>query len=93
MKNGVYKTRIKAKDGLSRRDRVYDWFMDTLYNGVEYWGEADTEECYSNIGKWALQITNNLSKDSFDVVFKMLDDNVVEFWYIDHIGTIKKVFG
>ena len=89
---GYYKTRIKVKPQLNRAETVCDYLMTTLYENVEFWGLSDTDQVYTNIGKWALNIEKNLSDDSFDVVMIFHDDNITEFWYVDEIGTIKKVF-
>lgn len=89
---GYYKTRIAVKPELTRAQTVCDYLMTTLYENVEFWGVAETEQVYTNIGKWALNIDKNLSDDSFEVVMIFHDDNITEFWYVDEMGTIKKIF-
>lgn len=93
MQDGFYKTRLKDVSGQSRRETVLSYLMTTLWENTEFWGKDNTEECHINIGRWAWNISKTMSRSSFDVVVKIKDDDVVEFWYVDKMGTIKKVFG
>lgn len=92
MKDGFYKVKLKAVSGQPRIETCISYIMTTLWNGVEYLGEDETEECYRNIGAWALSITTHSARTHFDLVMKLKDDNITEFWYVDGRGTIKKVF-
>lgn len=94
--DGYYKARVSVKPQLSRLDNAFDFIATTLWDNAEFWGiespDDDNTALYSNIGRWALDIEKNLSADSFDLVAVFKDDNVTEFWYVDELGTIKKVF-
>ena len=90
--HGYYKLRIATKTGQTRKETVLDYISTTTWNTAEYMGEKETTELYTNIGIWAMNITKNMTKNSFDVIVIFDNDNVKEFWYVDAKGTIKKVF-
>lgn len=94
MLDGYYKTRLPIHQGITRKETVFKYInKETLeLDNVEYWGTKDYEKHYYKIGSWANECYKHLSTDSFDVVIIIDKGKVIEFWYVDKIGTIKKVY-
>lgn len=90
--NGYYKTTIATKASKTRLETALEYISTTTWNNTEYWGLKNTENCYINIGRWAKEINPKQSNDYFDIVVIFENDNVIEFWYVDEVGTIKKVY-
>lgn len=92
--DGYYKTRLPIHQGITRKETVFRYInTETLeLDDAEYWGTEDYENHYEKMGAWAIDCHKHLSTDSFDVVIIIDKGKVIEFWFVDKIGTIKKVY-
>lgn len=84
MNNGLYHINIPSVEGMSRLDTVFRYLELTLFNGVQ-------ELSLDSFGAWALSVFNHYSPDNFDIVFEVVNDNVVRFFYITENNTIKRI--
>ena len=94
MLDGYYKTRLPINQDITRKETVFRYInTETLdFDNAEYGGTEEYEKHYEKIGSWARHCHKHLTTDSFDVVVIINKGKVCEFWYVDRIGTIKKVY-
>lgn len=89
--NGLYKVTLNTREGETRQEAIYNYFPTTLFCEVEHLAEeVDSEEYFTALGSWAINVFDKFWGDTFEVVFEMKEDWLTRYWFIDSDNTIKQ---
>jgi len=88
--NGYYKATLPCKRGYKNYELAKAYVKKATWENAELIGIDFDNETSSKIGKWALGVTIPL--DTFDIILVFSNGLLSEYWYVNEVATIKKVY-